>query len=136
MLLRYINAEGCQVEVELGAKSLTVGRDAEADIVVPSERASREHCTIRLWDGDYVIKDMKSRNGTFVNDERIEVAVLKIGDRIRIGTTVLHVDKKSTKGTTTILREVSKEMDVEGKGYQTMLREIVETTGDKPKKKG
>lgn len=132
MLLRYINGEGRPVEYELGAKVVTIGRDAEADLVVPSDKASRIHCAIRLWDGDYVIKDLKSRNGTYVNDQRIEVAVLKAGDRIRVGSATVQVDKKSSKGTTTILHEVSREME-EGKGYRTILREIVQTAEDKPK---
>ena len=134
MLIRYVDGEGKQLEVEMASKALTIGRDAEADIVVPSEKASRIHCTIRLWDGDYVIKDMKSRNGTFVNDARVEVALLKAGDRIRIGTSTLQVERKSAKGTTTILREVGEEME-EGKGYRTILREIVQNAEDKPKSK-
>ena len=135
MLLRYTNTEGKQVEVVLGPQPVTIGRDPEADIVVPSEKASRIHCGIQCWDGDYVIKDLKSRNGTFVNDERIDVAILRSGDAIRVGGTLLTVDRQHAKGTTTIIREVAAEMADEGKGYKTILREIVQSTGDKPKSK-
>jgi pSer/pThr/pTyr-binding forkhead associated (FHA) protein len=128
MLLRYINSEGKQVETELGPKSLLIGRSANANIPLADEKASRLHCEIRLWDGEYVAKDLKSRNGTFINEKRIEIATLHFGDALRVGNTVFQVEKKSLKGAKTILREVSQEMDG-GKGYRTILREIVSTTG-------
>lgn len=129
MLLRYTDADGKQVEVDLGNKPITIGRSQDATIMVPGEKASRIHCAIRFWDGDYVIKDMKSRNGTFVNERRVETAIIRPGDRIRIGSAVIQVDQKSSKGATTILREVGQEME-EGKGYKTILREIVQSAED------
>ena len=134
MLLKYLNAEGKLVEHELSDTPVTIGRSTEASIVVPSDKASRVHCAIRRWDEDFVIKDMKSRNGTFVNDQRVETAVLHAGDRIRIGATVISVERRATKGTTTILREVDSDMEG-GRRYSTLLREIVQSAEDKPKKK-
>lgn len=124
MYLRFTSAEGKLIEVELGSQPVTIGRSTESDIVVPSEKASRVHCAIRYWDGDYVLKDMRSRNATFVNDRRVDVAILKPGDRIKVGATEIEVDRKAAKGTSTLLREVGAEME-EGKGYRTILREIV-----------
>ena len=132
MLLRYTNAEDKQVEVELGGQALTIGRDPQANIVVPSERASRLQCEIRQWGKDWVVKDLNSKNGTFVNEARIEVAVLKPGDRLGVGTTILEVAKAPMKGATTILREVAQERE-EGKGYGTILREIVKASEKKTK---
>ena len=129
MLLRYTNAEGKLVEAELGSRDVTIGRDPAADIAIPSEKASRFHCAIRFWEGDYVLKDLKSRNGTYVNDARVDVAILKHGDAIRVGASVLACVKKSAKGTTTVIRELGEEME-EGKGYNTILREIVEDVGE------
>ncbi len=124
MFLRFTNADGKLIEVELGSQPVTIGRSAEADIVVPSEKASRVHCAIRQWDGDFILKDMRSRNATFVNERRIDVAILKPGDRIKVGSVVIDVDRKASKGASTLLREVGAEME-EGKGYRTILREIV-----------
>ena len=132
MLLRYINAEGKLVDYELGTRTIIIGRSQEADIVLEDEKASRVHCEIRPWDNEYVIKDLKSRNSTFVNDNHVDVATLHIGDRIRIGSTEFAVERKAAKGAKTIFREVSKEME-QGKGYRTILREIVQSTHDKDK---
>ena len=47
---------------------------------------SREHAVIRKVDGKHYIEDLKSRNGSYVNGERIESAQLNTGDEIRLGT--------------------------------------------------
>jgi pSer/pThr/pTyr-binding forkhead associated (FHA) protein len=132
MMLRYLNSDGKQMEIELSSKVLVMGRSLEADICIPDDLISRFHCEVRLWDGEYVIKDLKSRNGTFLNEQKVEVATLHYGDTIRIGSSQIKVERKSSKGTSTLLREVSQEMD-KGKGYRTILREIVKSVDDKPK---
>lgn len=136
MLLRYTNEEGRQFEVELGTSQIVIGRDAAADIMISGEKVSRMHCAIRCWDGDYVIKDMKSRNGTYINDARVEAAVIKFGDVIRVGQTDFVVARKSAKGTTTVLREIGHEMEEGNKGYTTILREIVSDAEDSREKQG
>lgn len=117
------------MEINLGDEPITIGRAPEADIVIPDERASRIHCAIRRWDDEYFIRDLKSRNGTYVNDEKIEVAALHDGDRIRVGSTLFTVETGRTPGASTALQEVEQEM-ADGKGYETILREIVDTSHD------
>jgi pSer/pThr/pTyr-binding forkhead associated (FHA) protein len=134
MLLRYTNSEGKTVEIQIGTKPIVLGRAPEADVVIPSEKASRFHCSVMQWDDDFVVKDLKSRNGTYLNDERVEIAMLRPGDRLAVGSVVLSVDRHSTKGATTILKEVGEEMSG-GKGYSTMLREIVGAAPARPKDK-
>lgn len=125
MILRYMKQDGTQMEFELGERPITLGRSPDADIVVLDEKASRLHCGIRLWDGDFYIKDLKSKNGTFVNGLRVEMAKLNTGDQIRIGSFTMTFDSDAAKGQHTILREVAEEL-AQGKGYNTLLREIVE----------
>ncbi len=132
MLLRYISPDGHLVELELGSEMVTIGRAPDASIVLQGEKVSRTHCAIRLWEHDYVIKDYGSTNGTYLNENRIQVAVIKPGDVIRIGTFRIQADLKSTRGTKTILKELSEEMEEGGKGYRTMLREIVQSTTPVP----
>lgn len=134
MFLVYLNAEGKRTSVHLaGRPALTFGRSPEADVCIPDTKVSRIHAEIKPWDGDYVIKDLKSRNGTFVNGIRVEVAMLKSGDVIRVGPTEFQVGREPEKGTGTIIREVTAEMDEGKKGYRTILREIVKSTDDQAK---
>ena len=134
MFLVYLNAEGKRTSVHLaGRTSVTFGRSPEADISISDTKVSRIHAEIKPWDSDYVIKDLKSRNGTFVNGIRVDVALLKSGDVIRVGPTEFQVGKEPEKGTGTIIREVTAEMDEGKKGYRTILREIVKTTDEQAK---
>jgi pSer/pThr/pTyr-binding forkhead associated (FHA) protein len=129
MFLQYTSADGNRHEVLLsGRASLTFGRSPEATITIPETRISRIHAEIRAWDQDFVIKDMHSRNGITVNGIHIDVAVLKPGDVIRIGSQDFTVEQEATKGTRTIVREVTQEIEEGKKGYRTILREIVQST--------
>lgn len=130
MLLRYVLPDGTQKEVELSEKSITLGRGADVDISIPDKLVSRVHCGISFWDDAYFIRDFKSQNGTFVNDRQVEVARLNPGDRIRIGDTTMTLETRPRKGTETVIREVKEEM-AKGKGYHTMLMEIIEEEDDR-----
>lgn len=113
------------MEFQLAEQPITIGRSADADIVLLDERVSRIHCGVRLWDGDFYIKDLKSRNGTWVNSEKVDVAKLKAGDAIRVGSTTFSFEQDPSVGTDTAIHEIEGKMDL-GKGYTTILREIVD----------
>lgn len=125
MRLRYSKPDGTPAEFQLGDQPITIGRSADADIVLLDERVSRIHCGLRLWDGDFYIKDLKSRNGTWVNNEKVDVAKLKGGDVIRVGSTSFNFEQEPAVGTDTAIQEIEGKMDL-GKGYTTILREIVD----------
>ncbi|MSO29346.1 MAG: FHA domain-containing protein [Acidobacteria bacterium] len=64
----------------------TIGRATGADFIVDAPLVSRVHCRLTaLPGGDLEVRDLNSTNGTFVNGERIENAVLAPGDRIQVG---------------------------------------------------
>lgn len=129
--IRYTDPDGNQTEKILGDDPITVGRSPDADVITLDERASRMHCSIRLWDGEYYVKDLKSKNGTYLNKKKVEMAKIKPGDRVRLGNSILVVDDKKSPGTDTTISSVQDEMDG-GKGYKTILREIVQNTENKP----
>lgn len=125
MRLRYAKKDGTQMEFELGDRPITIGRSPEADVVVLDEKVSRVHCGIRLWDGEFFIKDLKSRNGTTVNGQRVEMAKLNPGDRIRVGSTAFLFEQEAGPQADDALKEMQQAM-ADGKGYSTILQEIVE----------
>jgi hypothetical protein len=74
------------------AKTVTViGRvSSGADLVLPwNAEVSREHAAILFSQGRFFLEDLRSQNGTYVNERRIERVALRSGDRIRIGSQVL-----------------------------------------------
>ncbi|MDQ1032099.1 2-polyprenyl-6-methoxyphenol hydroxylase-like FAD-dependent oxidoreductase [Streptomyces umbrinus] len=70
--------------VVLGSAPLRFGRKSDNDVIIVSVSASRLHTEIVEEDGAFVLHD-RSRNGTFVNDQRVTRHVLVPGDSIRIG---------------------------------------------------
>src|ERR1043165_5056822 len=74
-------------EKSLSEKSLTSGRDAEAGIQILDRSASRFHAEIFPVGGMYFVRDLDSKNGTYVNDDRLgDEELLREGDVIKIGT--------------------------------------------------
>jgi DNA-binding NtrC family response regulator len=68
---------------------LTIGRDSSNHIVIEDAYASIKHARIERKPQGFLLRDMRSRNGTFLNGARIFEAQLSDGDRIRIGQTDL-----------------------------------------------
>lgn len=74
----------------LRREPVTLGRAADCDIVLPERQISRYHVRIE-WDVDgYVLRDLGSKNGTFVNGERVrgQLYRLRDGDEISLATTL------------------------------------------------
>ena len=66
-------------------KTTTIGRSAECDLVINIDRVSRRHARIQVSSGRLVIEDLGSRNGTWVNGQRIvRPRVLQPGDEIHL----------------------------------------------------
>lgn len=69
----------------------SVGRSRANTVVIPEEAASGRHCRIDREGDSYVMHDLGSTNGTFVNGIRTERAILQHGDKLKIGETVFLV---------------------------------------------
>jgi pSer/pThr/pTyr-binding forkhead associated (FHA) protein len=65
--------------------STTIGRSPDCDIFLDDVTVSRRHAVLLRQDGQFVIEDQGSLNGTFVNRRRIESAQLSDGDELQIG---------------------------------------------------
>lgn len=65
----------------------SIGRSPSNDIVLKEPKVSRQHAAINKIDGSFVVVDLKSSNGVFVNGRKVEEVVLEDGDEILIGNT-------------------------------------------------
>ncbi len=68
---------------------VVVGRAGDADIRLHDDGVSRRHARIVLADGQVCIEDLGSANGTLVNGEPVQRAVLSDGDKIQMGSTTI-----------------------------------------------
>ena len=71
----------------------TVGRAPRADFVLDVALVSRLHCRLTAAGDQLEVLDLKSTNGTYVNDKRVEKAKLAAGDRLRIGRVEMTIDR-------------------------------------------
>lgn len=68
-----------------------IGRSSENHLVLSDPFASANHAIVVWREGQWWVEDLKSHNGTYLNDERVvEPRPLTTGDRIRIGETTLR----------------------------------------------
>ena len=94
-VLRYQHPTKGVTFIELGARPITMGRSQEADVPIEDNMLSRKHCEVKYNAGSFVLTDLKSKNGTFVNGTPVSTWQLKHGDLISIGNTqFLFKDKK------------------------------------------
>lgn len=80
--LVLIKADGTQKEVPLRAGKVVVGRDTDAGLRIPVAGVSRQHAEFEVKGSDVILRDLGSRNGTFVNAEKITERALKAGDAV------------------------------------------------------
>src|ERR1041384_6429527 len=79
----------CGETFGIATGATVVGRDASAQLSFPDHLMSRRHCVLDAGDGRYLLRDLGSSNGTYVNGIPIRERVLQHGDRIRAGDSVL-----------------------------------------------
>jgi len=79
-------------------REITIGRSPTNNIFIKDKNVSRVHCQIVVTEKGCVLTDLQSTNGTFVNGERITERLLKVGDEIRVGTTLLRLEELGVEG--------------------------------------
>jgi pSer/pThr/pTyr-binding forkhead associated (FHA) protein len=80
----------------LGRQPCTIGRHRDNTLAILDGNVSRRHAIIRLVDGEFVLTDLGSTNGTFVNGNAVSDHALVADDEVRVGDTVLHFRTLST----------------------------------------
>lgn len=77
--------DGRRRDFPLTAAKTIIGRRSDCGLRVPTSDVSRRHCELNLLDGDLVVRDLGSVNGTYVNGKRVTEHALKAGDELAVG---------------------------------------------------
>ena len=72
------------------AETNAIGRSPECDVVIGDEAVSRRHCEIAWQYVQYVVRDLQSANGTFVNGQQVQLTPLREGDLLEVGLVQLR----------------------------------------------
>jgi two-component system, cell cycle response regulator len=117
--LVFLSGDFLAVPIPLEREEVTLGRALEADVRINDSKVSRKHAlikTLQKSDGGggggeptYILTDLASRNGTFLNGQRITQEILQNGDKITIGEHILRFE---------MLDEIDRE-------YQRQIRRLL-----------
>jgi diguanylate cyclase (GGDEF)-like protein len=97
-VLVFLNGDLIAVPIPLEREEVTLGRALEADVRVNDTKVSRRHAKINTiynkenGQPDYLLTDLSSRNGTFLNGGKVERETLQNGDKITVGEHILRFD--------------------------------------------
>jgi len=98
---RLIVKQGPQIGIlfPITADRLMIGREEACNIIIQDPEVSRRHCELAWKEGDFVLQDLGSTNGTFVNGVQITApVVLKPGDSVGIGQTMMVLELETEGG--------------------------------------
>jgi len=82
--LKLIDGEHEQKEFPL-KDNVAIGRSPSSDIMLKAPKVSRQHAAINMYNNQYIIIDLKSSNGVYVNGTKIDECVLNPGDEVSVG---------------------------------------------------
>ena len=92
--LVMLDANGARTSTHKLRGSLDIGRDTACAIQPDDTYLSQQHARVFERNGSWVVEDLGSTNGTYLNQQKVTVpAQLSPGDRIRLGKTVIEVRK-------------------------------------------
>jgi hypothetical protein len=87
-----ITGHGSGKKIPLLPMTMSIGREHDNNIELKDPEVGRYHARILYERGRFVLEDLESSNGTWVNGEQIEQIILKNGDKIKIGETEMVID--------------------------------------------
>ncbi len=86
--LFFVGLDGAEKSYRLQThRPFTIGRDPGNDIILRDPKVSRHHAEIVFERGFFVLHDLASANGTYINSKRVRVAPLTHGAKLRMGNT-------------------------------------------------
>lgn len=105
--LTFLNGDMKGAVCEIAERqACLIGRDASCQICLHDKAVSKTHATISFLNGNLLVEDLSSHNGTFVNGKRITQQELHEGDTITIGISVLMVTELAGNTSTSMTSSV------------------------------
>jgi pSer/pThr/pTyr-binding forkhead associated (FHA) protein len=121
--LRYSGKELRSFPIGMG-DAFVIGRHPVNDIVIDNLAVSFQHAKIESIGDEYLLIDLKSENGSFVNDHRIKAHWLADGDEISIGKhTLVFSNPKGNIGSDRFSASIIKTMQIDTEKFRALLKQ-------------
>ena len=86
------DTQGNSFEFPIDKPEIIIGRNpSKSDLVLASRQVSVQHASLKLQNGGYLLKDLESTNGIYVDKKRVKEALISVGDRFCVATFVLEL---------------------------------------------
>ncbi len=97
--LVLLKENGTRRAFPLPGSVTVIGRRSDCDLYIPVSSVSKRHCQLNRDKGVLKIRDLGSRNGTYLNGKRVEEVLVQAGDRLKVGplTFVFQIDGQPEK---------------------------------------
>jgi hypothetical protein len=80
------------LEVPLGSEPMSIGRSSESGLVIRDDYTSSHHARLMLWGEQWMLQDLDSTNGTFLDGQRVGAPVsVPVGAPIKVGATTFEL---------------------------------------------
>ena len=91
-IVRLTERPGAPNTVALDRDVVSIGRGSDRSVCLPDRACSRHHAEIQRLGARWILRDLASANGTWVNGKRVVETSLQDGDELRIGATLFRFD--------------------------------------------
>lgn len=95
VVLTLVTKDGTRKDFLLPSSATVIGRKQDCDLCIPLMNVSRKHCQINQDGGRLTVRDLDSRNGTYLNGKKIEESILSPGDKLTIGPLYFTISIKT-----------------------------------------
>ena len=85
IILTLVTKDGTRKDFPLPSTVTIIGRKHDCDLCIPLMGVSRRHCEINQDNGRLKIRDLDSRNGTYLNGKKVSESLINPGDRVSVG---------------------------------------------------
>ena len=106
--------------------TITIGRSDECEVSLWDEAASRRHAQVEFVAGEWIVSDLGSANGVFVNGQQVRRVALNSGDQLAVGDTVLQVATGRFRERPTAIAKPSEGADERFTVERALSREAVQ----------
>lgn len=86
------NGAKAGAEFPLGRDEITIGRSSDSAIIIRDDYTSTHHARLMIWNGQWMIQDLDSTNGTFLDGSRVTVPTpIPVGATVKVGATTFEL---------------------------------------------
>ncbi|OYP28270.1 EAL domain-containing protein [Rhodopirellula sp. MGV] len=92
-LTEFGQGEHQQRTLDLPNRTIVVGRSGEADLTIAAQGISKRHAQISFLEGEMLVKDLGSTNGTYVNGKQVDCSTVAVGDLLQFANALFRVGR-------------------------------------------